>query len=481
MKTVIIIVLLLLSSCNIIDIKEFSSNTNIETYDQIIDNERIYVSFTHKVKKSDAESIIKISNFFTEDVVKIDYFWEGDKKVYLQPVAPLKKGVRYSLEVNGKIKLQDGTSEKIIISETFYYKSLPLYLQLKTFTPLNNTSIGVFDKISFTFDNAIDKNDFEKNLILTPNTEVLYAWNSALTKVTIEPKDKWQQYTHYSWKIPRSITENIDIDILNEFSGAFLVQNEQTHPLIESITSGVYEDNIYTANAFNLNGIDYNSTIEFNFNNNIDETSLKAAFSITPDIDGEIKPITLNRWLFIPNENWKQGTEYKLEFSEDLEDIYGNFILNKDVYYFKPERIIPISIDSIALDSVENPNPTPTLISTFNDNIEHEIVIGAPPESDLQITITFAEGSFTTDISKENFINSISFEGYFPKATSHTLTSVLWPNPRIVILHYRKLHSGGDFPWSKQTYKFLLKSGYEYRNQVGSYIKEDKYVIIKTK
>lgn len=469
--------LLLLVSCNIIDIKTLEITSNPGNYNQIMSaNEEILITFNHPMKQLEAESQITISNFFTEEKLELDYIWRSKKELLITPVEQLENGVKYMLSISGSFVLSDGSDfsrDKFI---TFYYLSTPEYCVLNEYKPENNGTIGVNDSLSFTFSSSIDRTDFEKYFKLTPSVDLVYAWNSTSTIVTINPKDQWEQYKIYSWELNKDITKSIEQHLLKQYIGSFVVQADTVLPELTNISGGTYINEVYTETSVDLSNISNKSVLKLDFNKEVLKESLRSTFKITPDIEGSLKYIDTESWLFIPVEEWSQGVEYNINITTELKDISNNKMLNEVNSYFTP-AIIPITISSIKVNS-DAPEVI-VLSADMNKSTEHTITPAALDNS-IILTIDLDTQGFTSNTAKSNFINSVSFEGLFPKVATAPIASMTWSSETQLILIIEGLEStANNNPWGKQTYQLKFKNGEQYKNDDGAYLEEEVYVNFK--
>lgn len=472
-----LITLILLSSCDIIDIKTLEISSNPGRYNQVLSaNEEIIINFNHPMRQLEAESQITISDFFSEEKLELDYIWRSKKELLITPVKPLERGVKYILTISGSFILSDGSDFSRDQFITFYYVSTPEYCSLEGYTPENNSTIGVNDSLSFTFDTSVNSADFEKYFKLSPSIDLEYSWNNTFTNVTVSPIDQWEQYKIYTWEISKDITENIDQTLLKQYKGSFIIQADTVLPELLSISGGTYINEVYTETSIDLSNISNNSVLKLDFNKEVLKESLRSTFKITPDIEGSLKYIDSESWLFIPVEEWSQGVEYNINISTELKDTSNNKMQNEVNLYFEP-AITPIVIDSVKVVSAA---PQVLVLSAaMNTSTEHTIT---PDGLDNSIILTISLGTqgFTSNSAKSNFINSISFEGLFPKVATAPIASITWSSETQLILILEGLESAANNnPWGKQTYQLKFKSGEQYKNDNGAYLEEEIYVNFK--
>lgn len=472
----LLFIILLFTGCSVIDIKDFHIETNPSSYNQILaENEALIVKFNHNVKRGEAEKLISLTEFFSEDKVQADFVWTSGKDLRIEPVVPLKEGVRYLLTLSGNFELSDGGSFSRNITCPFYFRAVPSYCRLSAFTPDNNGILGVKGALTYTFDQPLNTQDFEDHFLLSPSVETEFLWNAENTEVTVTPLDMWTQYTVYTWDIPREAAENTPFHLLKNYKGTFLIQEDILPPELTQISGGTWESEVFTETSVGLNNISGASVLKLVFTEELNEDSFRGAFKVTPDIEGVLHredPVT---WLFIPSENWTQETRYHLSLSRELKDVSGNQMVSDINEYFSPVTP-PVSIARILIDS-ELPDVV-LLPGNFNTSTEYA-VDPSPLTNGIFITIDFDGEGFISPDAKIRFLNSLSLEGYFPKVSGTQLVSVSWPSDTQVILIYEGLVRGGIFSWDKQTYKLLMKSGAQYQNDGGAWLKEDVYVYIR--
>ncbi|MBN2617088.1 MAG: hypothetical protein JXR64_02110 [Spirochaetales bacterium] len=444
MKIVFLSIVALLLSCSIVELEELLVTSNIDVYDYMLpQSEDIFIEFSLDVDKDSTQKMFSITKYLTNEVIEVDYKWESNTKLVIIPVIKLDQGARYKISGIGNITLKNGNEHKVNFLESFYFiEKVEEKLEITQFSPQTNSSIDVYKNLEFNFNIPADPKEFESEFSISPALDVDFNWSNDYCYLSITPKTKWDIYTLYKWKYL-------------EDKGNFLTQSNLIKPVVEELSWGKFINNEFQSYSQNLNGLEYNSALKIKFNNPIDEKSFLSSFSIEPTIDGEFLQYSSSTWIFNPSEFWEQKQEYKLIISKELQDIYGNYILEDYSTYFNPV-ITPISIKKIGINNNIDPG---IVITDFAETMPKKVLIGNPPGSDLYITIELESTGILETNYKEILLSSISLNGDFPKTTIPQLTLVNWISKTKLLLHYEGLLSGGSNPWDSQTYLLNIQKG----------------------
>ena len=472
-STVVLILAILIDSCAVIDLSELTTTTRPEKAGDILAaNSEIRVSFSKEMDRIITEEVVSLSNFTSKAIVQVDKLWQSDTDLVLRPVGEaLSPGTRYVLEIRGSVQTASGINYSLDEVIPFHYVHNEGFPELASYFPEEFTVVGISDALWFDFSSPIDQARFKDEFVITPQTELDYVWSNQGQRVTIQPKQQWEQFTRYSWTISEKTRAQDETPLLRAYSGSFLVQEDSIPPEVATIAGGEFVNGVFTADSV-LNTLTSRSSIRFTFSEPIDSQSFEPAFSIVPSINGQVFVISTEAFVFYPFEDWNQETEYILVIEKEIEDLSGNSMTEEFRRVFAP-FVLPIEVDRIVGDP---DGANEVTITVFNTAAEHQLIPDIV-EHDYRIRIELS-GDYASLEARNRLVAAISFIGYLPPIGNPVLKNVMWNDDRTVILVYEDFSSAsGPEPWNKQLYLFQIGSGSTTKNDNGQYLSEDANVI----
>ncbi len=469
--------ILLIFSCQIIDMSDIEVTIYPSERNQIIEEDDIiWIEFSENIGQTEAEGFIQLLG--PEGIVEGDLTWQ-DKRLRLRPYEDLTRGFRYNFKFQGMINTIDGRNYQIDKNIPFYAGTDSSKAILVSFTPESGTITSAFDPIAFNFSKELDTNSFEQNFTINPSADLDFFWENDNSKVTVTAEQKWTNQKLHQWKIPAKVTDTDQIQIAMEYSKTFLVQLDVTPPQILNIQPTIKQnDGTYLPlTALGLTDIENNNDIYFQFDDSIDFASLNSSFSIKPDLDGHLKQISPQEFVYIKGDNFVPAEEHTITFKEGLQDISGNSIPEDIVYNFIPD------VPAIQVQSIEIKHKNGNLILDDTDFNSSDLIgiagyeyFGADPDYILNFVITLDQQFSSSEITaKQNFVQGISCETTFPESVSSPFQySSSWTSENVLSIQFIAFEIASDD--EPVYYRFKILGGsISSANLSGSYLLEDVY------
>lgn len=414
-------VILFFTACEIIDLTDLSLSTYPSERNQIVlKHDSLWIEFSEDLQKTKAEGFLQVQG--PMGLILGDLTWV-DRKLRFYPYEPLTNGFRYNFIYQGMVNTHDGRNYQVNLNIPFYAGTNSAQAILSSYTPVSGSITGVFEPIVFNFSKTIDIDSFEQNFSINPSADLDFLWENSNNRVVITPRQKWSNQKLHRWKITRKVTDTEAIPIAMEYSQTFLVQDDVTPPEILTIqpTSQQSDGSYSPLPGLGLTDLDNSNDIYFQFNEAINFASLNSSFSIKPDMDGHIKQISPQEFVYVKGSNFEPEKEYTLTFKEGLNDLSGNAIPEDIIYFFVP-AVPEIQVLSVNIKH----NSGNYFVDNPSFNLQDMIKIHPPyvyfgvsePDYSLQFVITLDQ-SFTEEevTAKQNFIQGISCETTFPPGT----------------------------------------------------------------
>jgi len=456
------------SSCAIIDLRQLSIATNpVEAAQVLAEGEQISLTFSRPVLETETETLISITS--AEEAVDIDFLWEKNT-VVLQPVKSLQPATRYFLEIEGRVPLANGAYRDSDILIPFYFLSDEEKMRLFSVSPIEFGITGASDPLIFTFSREPDLSSFTLNFTLTPDTPCTTEKKG--NSITVSPDPLWESCTLYEWNIAAAFSSVEKIPLLEPGRGLFLVQEDTSAPEVLDCFPTEYTGAEPVPLSQNMNDIGYTSDIALLFSEPVEASSVTAAFSLDPAVEGHLVCHSDSLYIFSPLDGWDFQTEYSLSVSTGLTAENGNPAIRPFTLSFIPETIAEISIT--AVEGVGDAQEFFLLDTLSPQNID----VDELDNGSYTFTIFFSQpypAGYQTELE-----DRVAFEFMYPGGLSPERRSLLWgPGNTSLSIIYEHITWAPPLPGFTNMYRFTITGGKGTGNGTGGYIKEDLTLIME--
>lgn len=243
--------------------------------------------------------------------IEFDIINKSKTHISIVPLKKLNQGETYTLNVfrtsqayildTGEVI--DQTDRELVHELKFTTNKAPL---VKKFSPLG-TGVKENTPIRIIFETAMERSEVEAALAITPNLEFSFNWDDD-KRVTLVPLNPLTKETMYSVKIPAGIKTKaggvLEQDIEYTFVTIGAIKIAENLPANQSVRVPV------------------STSISVAFDQEVDQSSAQAAFSITPAVSGTFK-WSGNSFTFTPSQRLAYSTTYTVKLNAGIKSIYG--------------------------------------------------------------------------------------------------------------------------------------------------------------
>lgn len=460
------------SGCSLISLKKLDIACSPSEKDELVPaGERLWVRFPFLPDTAAAEKLFTVQG--GPSLISFDYEW-AEETLYLKPVPELMPGVRYVFSYEGIVASRGRKGLNVSISGEipFFYGSSIGPPSLIKFSPDGDADTE--EPLIMRFDRAMDPESIAASFSISPLTEYSFSLSESDTVLSIRPENGWVPKTFYTWELGKGALDAKGVPIQRDIKGSFRVQKDISKPkLIQWGPVRLIGSDYYPQPGF-YEGDD----LLLQFSEPVDRGALESAFSIDPDIGGDLIHSDRGVYIFRPEKPFAMGQTYYVTVGKELTDREGNFITDDIRFNFTT---------SVPVQEVREIRCIGSLLVTLQDDVFNTdqssiITFNGPGPSYTQIIeIDFAEPYGEGE--RDRITNSISLYAYFPDSViSPYLEQAVWIGGGSTV---RLLYSGfykSSPPGSpeKKIYKLAVAGGEgNSRNGNGSYLKEDVVVFLE--
>ncbi|HNV48242.1 MAG TPA: Ig-like domain-containing protein [Spirochaetota bacterium] len=289
---------------------------------------------------------VKTNNSFTlsssAGVVKGYFAWsDGNTKMTFTPQNALVDSGQYMISLT--TEAEDTTGNDLAGSHTsvFFVNYDINPPRVTGHTPLNG-ALGVpatppgaplpaGAAIQIDFSEPIDIDTIYDGISISPSVDGSWGWSAGQTSVYFYPMYDLSYGTTYTVSINQSLTDAGGTPLDTPYFFNFTVGNDFEDPQIASVTQGAVT---FTAGAVTP-GVEKQATIVITFNENINETTLYDAISLSPSCNHYITydPAAFQATIHFV-EAMESETNYLLSIAGTIRDLQGNSLGSAANYYF---------------------------------------------------------------------------------------------------------------------------------------------------
>lgn len=458
------------------------------------------VFFESEVNKQSAQEAVCLKTENCECGLELS--WEGDRMLKIRPEEGWVKGKLYQLELNGTILKSEGNSFSVYEKACFFYGAdceNREETEMGTFgenfvllsEPSEEENIDGGEALVFEFSQPVNKADFLKAFCLEPSVDFFVESGEENTVFSVYPLKNWKINVRYRWNFKNLVSRENWI-LQKKTGGHFSSGRELTSPELLTVCPVIFDlerDCAVEKGEWLLNlGLDQNLSSEgcigFVFSRAMNFSSVREQISFSPSVSGVfLKSEDETKFIFVPKENYKTGTQYLLTVDEKLEDKNGIHLSEEHKENFYPAQKF-LEVNSIILgekcfDFEEENGEEQMGVAEFADKV-FEIPVKADLAGQTEITVSILfsepiEESFLREVEK-----NVSLGVLFPaSAAVPAKTAVLWNSERkMLTCTWKKMrNSMGD---SESFYRLRLTGG---KNGIetgrGNWLEEDLCLVLK--
>lgn len=178
--------------------------------DQVLPSDAIIIQFVRDMDKGSVEKAFSIS-----PEVKGSFLWSGNKSFLFQPTI-LAKETKYTVTLVSTATSLDGSSLEAPLS--FSFNTIGAVDVLSTLPIFNATKVGVDQKISITFDQAVNKTSAQEKFTITPLISGTFSWND---KTMIFSHSAFAYSTKYTVGVAEGVISDTGLNSKKAYSFSF--------------------------------------------------------------------------------------------------------------------------------------------------------------------------------------------------------------------------------------------------------------------
>jgi hypothetical protein len=389
------------------------------------------------------------------------FTWDG-RTLFIKPLTGWQKGEYYSINLEGQLRMEDGRSYTARMLRVFIYGQEGNEFTLVSSAMENNC-------LTFNFSKAPRITSFNEHFLLSPSTE--YFCDFLGKTVRIQPKKPWQINTLYTWTIKDMESEDNYL-MKKEYSGLFSGLEDITVPYpIELCPVSVYTAPYLWKTGTALdNRLENGEGIGFIFSKPMNMASLRSGISFYPSLKGHFEEAEINSIIFIPEENYRLETEYRVTLAPSIKDSLGLSLFEEIRYYFTSSHHY-LTVEKVSFDSAAE--------SLVPGGIPQDYsLVTVLPLPGIRINIAFSH--VIPPAYRKAASDAVSLSVLFP-ASAHNpaLISAQWfDNGALLSLCFEDISpSAGGID---NYYQIKISSGNQGPlNGSGEYLKEDLWFVFR--
>ncbi|MDR0997834.1 MAG: hypothetical protein LBL70_02105, partial [Treponema sp.] len=393
--------------------------------------------------------------------------WEGTS-LLVRPEKNWQKGQSYSLSLEGSLRMEDGGSYTVRLYRAFTYGGPGDSFELISSSFADDTLSLVFSKPPLI-------TSFNENFSLSPRVEYRVDFSPDVSSVTVRPRDMWLPGVSYTWEVKNMISADRWL-MRKESSGTFNGPQDTSLPrLLEACPVSFDNPPALWHSGLSLDGnLREWQGIGFVFSKPMDEASVKGGISFFPGLKGYFERDGEEKFIFIPEEPYRLGEEYRILLADTVKDRLG-------ISLFEPVQIFftgagqYLAVDSVTLDDSGVPLVPGGAIQ------EHYLDPAVPPAPfRLRVNINFSAA--IPPEKQKSALDAVSLLPLFPpSAHNPALFGARWYNggSRLSLTWEDISQSSAAV---SNYYRLSITGGEKGpRNMAGEYLKEDLWFVFCTR
>ncbi|MDR0449689.1 MAG: Ig-like domain-containing protein [Treponema sp.] len=456
---------LALPGCPPVSFDYLDVSCSIPEGEAFFSGDHVRIDFSWEPVKEDAERQLK---FYEKGAAaETALAWEG-AVLLIRPEKPWQKGQSYSFSLEGSLRTEGGGTYTVRLSRAFTYGGAGASFEL-----LSSSFTG--DTLSLVFSKPPLITSFNEKFSLSPGTEYLAEFFPGSSTVKVRPRESWQLDVSYAWELKNMVSADGWL-MRKEASGIFEGPRDTSLPqLLEVCPVSFNNPPALWHRGLPLDGnlLDWQG-IGFIFSKPMDEASVKGGIAFYPGLQGYFEGAGEGRFIFIPEEPYRLGEEYRILLADTVKDLMGLSLFDPvQVFFTGAGRWL--LVDSLSLDDSNTPlipggviqdhylGPvTPPAPFRLRGNIDFSAAI--PPEK------------------RKAALDAVSLSVLFPPSAH---------NPALIEARWRNGGSRLSLSWEDLSQSSAAVSNYYQlsitggakgpQNAAGEYLKEDIWFVFCTR
>ncbi|MDP1678222.1 MAG: Ig-like domain-containing protein [Bacteroidota bacterium] len=292
--------------------EEFRVNNTepYQGYSGVSPYSQIRFSFNAPINQASAVSAFSIEPAVTGNFSFVNY---DNRTFTYTPTQPFKYGTRYTVTLSTSMKSTGGSALK----EPYELQFTTTPFQVTSTTPSNNDNYSTANYISVWFTGDLDTGTVRNSFSITPATAGSFSFYS--NQFSFVPSKPFLAGQNYSVTLSTGIKGKDGSSLQSPYSFSFTTQAFQITNI--SPYNGSTDVSRY-------------SSIYVNTNYTVDQTSISAAFSISPAAVGNLYT-SGNGFYFTPQNQLSANTSYSFTVSTKLKSTNGDTLLVGQTSTFK--------------------------------------------------------------------------------------------------------------------------------------------------
>jgi hypothetical protein len=440
--------ILILSSCGLINLEPVTVEFSV-VEGEVLDSRETELRLTFPAHPDEASARAALSVRSARGAADGDISLEENDLVFT-PKKPWNPAERYEVGLSGKLRLDDGREAELELSRSFYALRTGPGPRLLSHTPADGENLETGGSILLEFSEAMDRSSVEGALSLSPGVECRYEWDDEGTRLSVFPRQSLSALTLYTLDFSGEMRA-LDGALSEEpepFSFGTFLDRERPRVLrtLPAEWEGGTAEGWHTlANAPGINGLRSGQAIWLEFSKPVLERSLREAFSMNPEVEGNLDFFDQTHAVFAPSEAFTPGASYRLSVSGELSDLKG--IKSAEPF----DESFSVGDEFLRLLEFK-PDPaqgeTRTIPQTFAEGQApdvFDVYLAAGLGDELGFTLVFSK-PFRDMEAKLRAYRAIDLSRYFPAGLGPSLRTVSFPDDSSIsfVFSGMELSSSGE-------------------------------------
>ncbi|MDR1893337.1 MAG: Ig-like domain-containing protein [Spirochaetales bacterium] len=452
---------LLLAGCSLISFDYLSLTSPLAPGEEWFEGEYLILDFSILPDKEDVENQIQLK---TQGSSLDPLFeWQG-LRLLIRPFQSWKPGQAYTCALEGSLKMQDQRTYGVRFFRSFRYGQPNQDLRLDSWTVEPQALILVFNK-------PPSISSFNEKFSILPGIDKITEVSADRRTLTLRIQNGWKANAFYTFTLSELAADDgflMDRRYQETFSGP----EDRVIPFLAKVCPVKLEPAVYWQENKNLDGgITSGDAIGFLFSKSMDPPSVQGGISFSPSLKGHFVQESGDRFLFVPEENFQPGKNYRITLAASLKDEAGVEFFEAVRIFFTPAdyylKVLTVHFDNqenlVAGDSSGNPNGG---------------VFDYPLAASGRLMAVFGFSRTVPPELRRQAVEAVSLTPLFPSsAGSPSLLAAEWePSGSAVSLTWEGFTKSQDD--IKNYYRLVLRGGQSgITASGGEYLEEDLWLV----
>ncbi len=262
-------------------------------------------------------------------------------------------GYDYSVSLEGQMHLKNGSTFVVYERTSFIYGDKNKVFSAKGPAALEQASLDYSFKIEFN--RAVQKQVFRKYFSFDASEDFVIEESDDLKTFTVRPVESWQVNRQYFWKLNTFVSDdNYILD--GVLSGTFKTITDTQSPELVRLCPVSADKTVWFAPDFLQSVMSGKKCIGLEFSKTMDYSSVKNAFSITPQVNGSLEAADDEgcKFIYSVTEPYLAQVEYTVLVKDSARDSHGLYLSEGQRFTFTcPDeylKVTEVKINGSAVD-----------------------------------------------------------------------------------------------------------------------------------